>query len=288
MPLNKKIYSLSIIQTDHQTKQNKMSIVTLKRKTMNKYPPYKISGKPPGGFWMNQGPFGLTTENSHESNKLYNFGPEGFSINGSRRLIPVGKSMKMSKNGTKFKGIYATGYGGHNGRYYHAEPVLNAGPAKIEVMGNQWEFVKPGNKSNKAMINNKFRWIQSGQYPNNVVQPIYTGNQTDTASQGMYLHDKTCANDCVVDTNDPLKYVGFLKNGCGLNRGSTFLSIGCATYTKYLHIPQTQAQHMQHIQRKCTNPTELQKPYPPAKNTGTGILTGGITVSNVGSSCHPM
>jgi hypothetical protein len=40
------------------------------------------------------------------------------------------------------------------------------------------------------------------------------------------------------------------------------------------------------IQRKCQNPVGFQKPFPYAVQTGTGILTGGINVNNVGSACN--
>ena len=40
-----------------------------------------------------------------------------------------------------------------------------------------------------------------------------------------------------------------------------------------------------HVQRKCQNPVGLQKPYPYAVQTGTGVLRGGINVSNVASAC---
>ena len=56
-------------------------------------------------------------------------------------------------------------------------------------------------------------------------------------------------------------------------------------YTKILNQPVTYGQYNLHLTRKCNNPTGPQKPFPYAVQTGTGILTGGVGVSHVGSSC---
>ena len=122
-----------------------MSIATLKKKTTNYMSSAtKRSGKPPGGFWLPQGPFGapgsLTSVMLQDAST--NYGPSGFSLQGSHRSISVGKDMKFSKQGTPYRGQYAIGNGGIRGQYCHAEPLLNAGLGKISVAGNQWEFVK--------------------------------------------------------------------------------------------------------------------------------------------------
>ena len=56
-------------------------------------------------------------------------------------------------------------------------------------------------------------------------------------------------------------------------------------YTKTLGQPVSYTQYNLHITRGCNNPQGAQKPFPFAVQTGTGILRGGINVSNVGSSC---
>lgn len=255
----------------------------------------KRSGKPPGGYWLPQGPFGvpgsLTSVMLADATK--NYGSSGFSLQGSHRSIPVGQDMKMSKQGTRYRGIHAIGHGGSNGTYFRAEPVLNAGAGIITVKGNQWEFIKPSVLSTYGMLRKRFRWANSGQYPSNWVQPIYTGNQTDSSSQGMYIHDLSAANDCVVDVNDQAKYEGH-RVTCGATdcqttpaRGYTMnLLQANAPYTKTIKIPINSSQQTLRIQRKCSNPKPNQKPFPYRVQTGTGILTGGTSVISVGNACN--
>jgi hypothetical protein len=273
-----------------------MSLATFKKKTINRYSSAtKRSGKPPGGYWLPQGPFG--PNNSLNSVLLADaathYGPVGFSIQGGHRSISVGKNMKFSQQGTRYRGVHPMGHGGHGGQYYQAEPVLNVGPGIITVRGNQQDFVKPSVLSTKGMLAKRFRWIASGQYPNNWVQPNYTGNLTDSASQGLYIHNLSVAADTVVDTNDIQKYIGNIKTcgsmGCNSTpaRGYTMgLQQSNAAYTKFLRVPQDSSQRTMRVQQRCINQTPLQKPFPYAVQTGTGILTGGTSVTTVGSACN--
>lgn len=270
-----------------------MSIVTFKKKSVIKHGSNR-SAKPPGGRWLPQGPFGLPTSINSVmlADATQHIGPVGFSLVGGRRSISVGKDMKMSQQGTPFRGIYAKGYGKYTPRSLSAEPVMNAGIGSLTVMGNQAEFIKPINLGNRGMLRQRYKWAYNGQYPNNWVQPTYTGYQTDSASQGVYIHKKSAACDTVVDVNDSEKYVGYRANrgpfGCQITpaNGYTYNTITAnAPYTKGLRIPQTSAQHTLRVQRKCAHPRPNQKPYPHSVNNGTGILTGGINVSSVGSSC---
>jgi len=273
-----------------------MSLATFKKKTINRYSSAtKRSGKPPGGYWLPQGPFGQpnTLNSVILEDALTHYGPVGFSLQGGHRSISVGKDMKFSQQGTRFKGAYPVGNGGSNGRYYQAEPVLNAGPGIITVKGNQQQFIKPSTLSTKGMLAKRFRWIASGQYPNNWVQPNYTGNQVDSASQGLYIQNLSAAANCVVDTNDSQKYIGNVKTcgsmGCQSTpaRGYTMgLQQANAAYTKFLHIPQDSSQHTLRLQRRCIDQKPEQKPFPYAVQTGTGILTGGTSVTTVGSACN--
>jgi hypothetical protein len=272
-----------------------MSIATLKKKTTNYMSSLtKRSGKPPGGYWLPQGPFGkpgsLTSVMLADAKT--NYGTSGFSLQGSHRSISVGKDMKMSQQGTRYRGIHAIGYGGNNGHYFRAEPLLNAGDGIITVKGNQWEYIKPSVLSTAGMLRKRFRWINSGQYPSNWVQPNYTGNQTDSASQGLYVHNLSASNDCVVDVNNQEKYEGHIVR-CGATdcqstpaRGYTMnLLQSNAPYTKAIKIPINSSQQTLRIQRKCSNPKPWQKPFPYRVQTGTGIQVGGTSVTSVGSAC---
>ena len=59
-----------------------------------------------------------------------------------------------------------------------------------------------------------------------------------------------------------------------------------AAYTKTLHKPKDSSDYTLRIQRRCQNPVGFQKPFPYAVQTGTGVLTGGITVNNVANACN--
>ena len=273
-----------------------MSIATLKKKTTNYMSSAtKRSGKPPGGYWVTQGPYGLPTSLTSVmyNDAINHYGPSGFSLQGSHRSISVGKDMKFSQQGTRYKGIHAIGNGGHGGQYYVAEPVLNAGEGIVTVTGNQWEFIKPSVLSTNGMLKKRFRWINSGQYPSNWVQPNYTGNQTDSASQGLYIQQLSAASDCVVDVNNQDKYVGHIVNCSSTLCNSTpargyqmNIMQSNAAYTKTIKQPQDSSQHTLRIQRKCANPSPAQKPFPYRVQTGTGILTGGTSVVSVGNACN--
>ena len=112
-----------------------MSIATLKKKTTNYMSSAtKRSGKPPGGYWLPQGPFGKPGSLSSVmlQDATSHFGPVGFSINGSHRSSGgIGRDMKFSKQGTPYRGVNPIGWGGIGGQYYQAEPVLNAGDGII-------------------------------------------------------------------------------------------------------------------------------------------------------------
>lgn len=258
-----------------------MSLVTFKKKSVIQYGS-KRSGKPPGGYWITQGPYA--------PNSIYGqvpFGPNGFSVTGSHRNVGyVGKDSKFSRNGTPFRGKHAYGSGG-KGVYFH-EPVFNVN--RVIVLGTQYMYVKPPSLSTRGMLEKKYRWAYNGQYPNNWVQPIYTGNQVDTQSQGMYIHDKSASNDCKIDVNNQDNYIGNIKCpriAC-LNQRFKMKYNDIARnglYTKNIKQPITSSQQTLHIQRRCVNPTFAQKPFPYAVNTGTGILTGGIRMTSVGNSC---
>jgi len=256
-----------------------MSLATFKRKSVILWGT-NVSGKPPGGYWLPQGPFGLpTTTNSVQLiQNLKKYGPQGFSLNGGTRNIGgVGQSMAFSKNGTPYRGVYAYGNGGTFGRYPYSQPVLNAGYAKIEVLGNQYKYIKPSTLSSYGMLRKKYKWAYNGQYPNNWVQPNYgTSNLSENASQGLYVQTLSAANDCVVDTNDYTKYEDYYVKCGSANchttpaRGYTYnAQASNAPYTKGLGIPTTAGQYTLRVQQPCANPTPKQEPFPYATNGNT-------------------
>ena len=270
-----------------------MSLATFKKKTTNKYSSAtKRSGKPPGGYWLTQGPFGNNAlKNVMLENSIKNYGPVGFSLNGSHRSITTGKDMKMSKQGTRFRGQYPYGCGGTGGQYYQAIPVLNAGDAIVSIDGNQWEFIKPTVTTTSNMIRQKYKGILTGKYPNTWVQPIYTGNQTDTASQGLYVQNKSAANDCWYDVNNVALYENYYKclcqNGIVKNpRGyKMVIQQSIAPYTKTIHQPKDCSDYTLRVQQQCQNPKPWQKPFPFAVSNGKGQSAAGTSITTFANSC---
>ena len=292
-----------------------MSLTAFKRKSVINYGS-KRSGKGPGGVWLPQGPFGHSTHGLQLAKD--NPGPVGFSINGGHRNIGgVGRDMKMSKSGTPYRGTEPIGFGGTSGRYPSAtlvgstangiqstgavQPVNNQSPVVqpllnsrvVDTMGTQYLYIKPSVLSTHGMLDKKYRWAYYGKYPNYWVQPNYTGNQTDTASQMLYIQNKAAANTCNLRVNTVGLYEGHI-----VKSGPTLCTPGRSTarfkyndmarngpYTKVLSQPVSYGQYNLFLTRGCNNPVGPQKPFPFAVQTGTGIKTGGISMTSVGSSC---
>ena len=260
-----------------------MSLTAFKRKSVINYGS-KRSGKPPGGYWLPQGPFG--SPNSLTSvmldDALNGPGPVGFSINGGHRSAPVNRPMRFSQQGTPYRGIYPVGYGGSGGQYYQAEPVLNAGHPKVLVRGNQWEFIKPSSLSTYGMLRQKYRWLYNGQYPQYTVKPDYGDTTLEaTKSQGLYIHNKSVANDCVVDVNAEAKYVGHIVScgpmNCKTSDPEAYPMVSQtrnAPYTKNIHMPLTSSQRTLRVQRRCIDQDDWQKPFPKGTNGNNPCIYG--------------
>lgn len=300
-----------------------MSLTTFKRKSVINYGS-KRSGSSPGGFWLPQGPFGHSTKALKEA--ISNYGSEGFSLNGGRRNVGgVGRDMKMSKSGTPYRGRHPVGFGGTLNRYPSAtivgstingvqssgcipnasskhvavEPVLNS--RIVDTMGTQYLYIKPSVVSNYGMLDKKYRWARYGKYPNYWVQPNYTGNQTDNASQLLYIQNKAAANTCNLKVNNVGEYEGNIVN-CGsrlcVGLSSTLCKKGRSTYgykyndmarnapyTKTLYQPVSYAQYNLFITRKCNNPIGPQKPFPFAVQTGSSQAAAGTSITSFASGC---
>lgn len=286
-----------------------MSLATFKKKSINSVSSAtKRSGKPTNEYWIYQGPYGkkgnlpsvifkasLVGPDGIIGGNYYTASNAGFSVTGAYRNIGgVGQSMRFSKSATPYRGKYPKGWGGTHGRYPDGpnQVSLNINPV-ITGVAVQNGIVKPPVLSTKGMLERRFRWVYSGQYPNNWVQPVYTGNQTDSASQGLYVQNKSAANYCHYDVNNPEKYVDYFvrcgSTGCQTTpaRGYTMsIQQANAAYTKTLHQPKDASDYTLRIQRRCQNPVGFQKPFPYAVQTGTGVLRGGINVDNVANACN--
>ena len=292
-----------------------MSLTAFKRKSIIKYGS-KRSGKPPGGVWLLQGPFGHSTQSLQ--NAINNPENAGFSINGGHRNIGgVGKDMKMSKSGTPYRGTEAIGYGGTFGKYpsailirnndgseewtgavknskYYAvvEPVLNS--RIINTQGNQYIYIKPSTLSTNGLLKKKYRWAYNGKYPNYWVQPNYTGNQTDTKSQLQYIQNKAASNICNLKVNNVGTYEGYIVN-CGptLCKSGTSTALlkynnmtRNAPYTKTLYQPVSYTEYNAYITRGCNNPVGIEKPFPYAVTTGKSQTASGTSITKFASGCN--
>jgi hypothetical protein len=292
-----------------------MSLTAFKRKSVINHGS-KRSGSAPGGVWLPQGPFGHSTNGLQFPIDVRNAGAVGFSINGGHRNVGgVGRDMKMSKSGTPYRGTEPIGFGGTYGKYPSAtlvgnsvtsstgavpnagsnqavvQPVLNS--RIVNTMGTQYLYIKPSTLSTYGMLRKKYRWAYNGKYPNYWVQPNYTGDQTDSASQGLYIQNKAAANTCNLKVNDTEIYIDHVKN-CG----PTLCTPGRSTarfkyndmarnapYTKTLGQPVSYSQYNLYLTRGCNNPVGPQKPFPYAVQTGTGINSSGISITSVGNAC---
>ena len=245
-----------------------MSIVAFKKKSVIQYGSGR-SGKPPGGYWLPQGPFGKNMFSLQDTN-----GPNGFSLQGGRRSPGyIGQTMEMSQNGTPFRGKFPLG-GSITDAFPPSQPVFNVN--EVNVLATQYQYIKPSVLSTRGMLQKKYKWIYNGQYPNFWVQPNYAGTtQSDSKSQGMYVHNVTTSNLCVTDVNAEDKYVDFIVEG-----GPTLCHTSTAKfkynnmaqngkYTKFLKQPLSSEQQTAKIQRKCTNPLGAQKPFPFSTNGNT-------------------
>lgn len=267
-----------------------MSLTAFKKKSVIQYGS-KRSGKQPGGVWLPQGPFGNAT--TALNNAIHTYGNVGFSINGGTRNVGyVGKDSKFSKSGTPFRGTQPIGWGGTYGQYPSPEPLFNS--TEVDTLGTQYIYVKPSVLSTYGMLRKRYRWAYNGQYPNYWVQPNYTGNQVDTSSQLMYIQNKASANTLNIKVNNTGAYEGNVVQ-CGptlctkgrSTAGFKFNDMARnAPYTKTLYQPVSYAQYNLYLTRGCNNPVGAQKPFPYAVQTGTGIKTGGMSMTSIGNACN--
>ena len=241
-----------------------MSLATFKKKSVTLYGT-NISGRPVYSYFIPKGPYGRPTSvpsvmlvQAYQHKAV-----SGFSLNGTHRFSPI----FTQSIGTPYKGQFAKGNGGTNGKYYNA-PILNVNLFTAKAGGLQNEYNKTSTGGTYALLRRKYKYLYSGQYPNYWVQPNYgSSNLSDNTSQGMYVQKLTATYSRYIDTNEEIKFIDY-KNNCNQTVCNTKLLNNSNTlhYTKFLHVPQTSGQHTTRIQRKCVRPLNYQKPYPGPTN----------------------
>jgi len=287
-----------------------MSLTAFKRKSVINYGT-KRSGKTnsSGGIFLPQGPFGHSTTGLQFA--LQNNTAAGFSINGGHRNVGgVGKDMRMSKSGTPYRGTQPIGHGGKYGKYMSAQlkgpysgavanhgstqiiqPLLNS--KEVNTKGSEYHYIKPSSLSTKGMLDKKYRWAYYGTYPNYWVQPNYTGNQTDTASQHLYIQNKAAANTLSLGVNNVGTYENYHVNAgpalCKPGRSTANYRYNDlarnAPYTKNLYQPVNYTQYNLKLTRGCNNPQGTQRPFPFATNSGSSNVARGTSLTGAGGSC---
>jgi len=187
------------------------------------------------------------------------YSKSGFSINGPLRNVGyVGKSYGFSKVFTPFKGALPVN---STGSASSGSVVLSVSPSDYETKGRQSLYNKSSVVSTRAMLRGKYAWAYNGMFPRRWVQP--DANNPEHSSQSVYISELSAKNNCVVDTNDTQKYIDNTGQCKSANRGR----LDCANnYSKSLHIPVDSSIYTGRIQQKCADPTDAQKPYPPAVN----------------------
>lgn len=236
-----------------------MSLTAFKKKSVIFHGSNR-SGKPPGGVFLPQGPFG-SSNTTLLSLSLKNPAENGFSINGGHRNIGyVAKSSVFSKSFTPYKGKYAKGNGGCCGTYYnknHIYPIQ-----ETDTLGTQYNYIKPSVLSTYGMLDKKYRWIYYGVYPNFIVSPSGVGNcnLSDNKSQNIYIKNTGLASNCVNDINNSSKYNGHIVKcgpyNCNVTNGNKYTfnqASSNAPYTKTIRNPLSASQYLLKIQRKCVN-----------------------------------
>lgn len=161
-----------------------MSIVTLKKKTQQLY-----------------------------NNASVNRGPNGFSLNGTRRSQGyIGQtSLSRSLPRTLARGNTPRGSGGNNGQFV-VYPAITSGLINY----NDANIVKPSVLDNNGSLMTRFRWIRRGE-PYSSVKPD-TNNIQRTQQQ--YINNR---QSCVINTVDT-----------SINIGSKVVANTCNSYCKNL------------------------------------------------------
>jgi len=309
-----------------------MSLTAFKRKSVINYGS-KRSGSAPGGYWLPQGPFGHATTAldigiKHPNNSGFSINGGHRNIGGVGRDMkmsksgtpfrglypigyggskgsyptgsPVGGSFGTSPTsypsatlvGSVKDGIQSTGTirnFGNNGQI--VEPLLNV--RVVDTLGTQYLYIKPSVVSTYGLLQKKYKWAYYGQYPNNWVQPNYSGNQTDTKSQLLYIQNKAAANTCNLKVNSVGIYEGYnVKSGptlCTPGRSTARFKYNDmarnAPYTKILYQPVSYSQYNQYLNRGCVNPVGAQKPFPYSTSVGSSQSAAGTSITSFNTGC---
>ena len=179
-----------------------MSIATLKRKT-------NLGGNP-------------------RADPISGIGNKGFALNGGLRNIGGVGEFRMVSNvtRTRYRGTTPMGNGGSGGRY--PVYVFNSG----ECATNDASIIKTSTKNTSGMLDERFKGILFGTYPNSWVKDDDNGYR-DTKTQGQYIENVTRKTGSCNFQNPACCEI---NNKCSCTRGS-YIYIG--TKRKIFYRPTT-------------------------------------------------
>ena len=171
-----------------------MSLATFKRKAEHKYGSRRTTAQSPPikGKWVARAFSVAETTPSPVS-------IDGFSINGGLRTRTNYAGYRIGKVHTPYKGEHAIGFGGRGGEYNTKPVVWAVGSATIEINASQSQHIKPSSLSSYGRLQNRYRNLYSGQYPNRWVQTEYSGNLTDNASSSSHIERIAAKNMCAIE-----------------------------------------------------------------------------------------
>ena len=207
-----------------------MSIATLKRKTNS-------GGNP-------------------RNDPISGFGNKGFALNGTLRNIGGVGQFRMVSNvtRTRYRGNTPVGWGGSGGAY--PVYIFNSG----ECCTNDANIIKKSTKNTAAMIDERFKGILFGTYPNTWVKDD-SNSYRITKTQGQYIGAVTNkVGSC--DFSKPL--CCNVDNKCTCTRGK-YIYIG--TKKKIFYNPTT---------KNVAN----YSPYGEMMSQGVYITAGGVAKNN--------
>lgn len=207
---------------------------------------------------------------------------EGFTLNsGPRSLKYIGKASKMSTIRTIFKGDIAVNQGGTSTN----AAITNVGDAKIEIVGKQ-PAIQNSVKNTKGSVNNRYKWVHSGVYPNIWVQ------ETAPQSYDTYItkiHNKSAKGCDISSITDPCTVCPEVFKGVAINRRRVDqLKRENSQIQKNTDVPLSYQNYLPKMQENCTDPKGNQKPFPfPTSNPGYNALipscgggNGGVSIYN--------
>jgi hypothetical protein len=196
---------------------------------------------------------------------------DGFSLSGGARTTSyIGKSMRNSPNGTRFKGIYPVNFSQTTGVISGSTMCDQI----TELRGNAPSQQKSvGN--NKSMIYSRNKWINTGVYPNVWVQPVKEMGYEE------YMKHRVLQEDCEDGKNIPTEggedccacEDAFEKSDVEIYYRPIDKLKRCndGVVQDMTSHSTSSSLHTLRLQKKCVDPTGSNKPFP-YYTTNPGVL----------------